>query len=189
MRATIRMAPLLLGAAVLAACGRTPPPAEAAVEELGGGLLRLAVAGPTASAAVEAGLNQATRHCAAQNGMIAVEGTRIERRGYQLRFRCLETGTPGLAAAPPQDAPAPIAAGRVAPAAAPVTGAPAPPAMPVAPQGMAPAPEPPRTGLALPGASRPLPPIAGGAPAAPPRPAALPATGPQPPSSFWQSGR
>lgn len=180
MRVTVRIVPLagalLLGAAGLAACGRATPPAPAVVEEMGGGLLRLVTTGPSASAAVEAGLNQATGYCAAQNRMIAVEGTQIEPRGYQLRFRCLETGTPGTvtaAVAPPAE-PLPVSA---------VTGAPLASVPAAAPALDTP---PPRTGPALPGAARALPPIAASAPAAP-RPAA--ATGAQPPSGFWQIGR
>lgn len=178
MRVTVRIAPLmgalLLGAAGLAACGRATPPAPAVVEEMGDGLLRLATTGPSASAAVEAGLNQATGYCAAQNRMIAVEGTQIEPRGYQLRFRCLETGTPGTvtaAVSPPAAPVLPVSA---------VTGAPLA-SMP------APVPDnpPTRSGPALPGAMRALPPIAAGTPATP-RPAPASA---QPPSGFWQIGR
>ncbi|WP_206933252.1 hypothetical protein [Roseococcus thiosulfatophilus] len=179
MRVTVRTArlagALLLGAAGLAACGRAAPPAPAVVEEMGGGLLRLATTGPSASAAVEAGLNQATGYCAAQNRMIAVEGTQIEPRGYQLRFRCLETGTPGTATA--AVAPAAMPASVSAVTGEPLTSLPA--AAPVL--DTAPA----RSGPTLPGATRALPPIAAGTPAAP-RPAAATA---QPPSGFWQSGR
>lgn len=184
MRVTVRTASLagalLLGAASLAACGRAVPPASAVVEEMGGGLLRLATTGPSASAAVEAGLNQATGHCAAQNRMIAVEGTQIQPRGYELRFRCLETGTPGsvTAAAPAE----PVAISAVTGAAlAPASGA-----MPMA------APNPDttqvRSGPVLPGAPRALTPIAAGTPSAP-RPTVGPATSAQPPSGFWQIGR
>lgn len=182
MRVTVRIAPLagalLLGAAGLAACGRATPPATAVVEEMGGGLLRLATSGASASAAVEAGLNQATGYCAARNRMIAVEGTQIEPRGYQLRFRCLETGTPGTvtAAVVPPAQPGPVSA---------VTGAPLAPVPAVAPVLDIP---PARTGPALPGATRALPPIAAGTPSAP-RPAAGPPASPQPPSGFWQIGR
>lgn len=183
VRTTLLTGALLLGVATLMGCARpAPPPAAAMVEELDGGLLLLVTTGPTASAAVEAGLNQATGYCAARNRMIAVEGTQIERRGYQLRFRCLETGTPGVvtAAAPPPPMPGPVSA---------VTGAPlarAPTAAPMAASGLeAPLP---RSGIMLPGASRALTPIAAGTPAMP-RPTAVPAAGAQPPSSFWQTGR
>ncbi|HEV7457199.1 MAG TPA: hypothetical protein VGN96_10515 [Roseococcus sp.] len=179
MRVTVRIVPLagalLLGAVGLGACGRATPPAPAVVEEMGGGLLRLATTGPTASAAVETGLNQATGYCAAQNRMIAVEGTQIEPRGYQLRFRCLETGTPGTATAavaPPAE-PATVSAVTGAP----LASVPAPAQVPDVP--------PPRTSPALPGAPRALPPIAAGTPTTP-RPAPASA---QPPSGFWQIGR
>ncbi|MBB3899596.1 hypothetical protein [Roseococcus suduntuyensis] len=179
MRVTVRTArlagALLLGAAGLAACGRANPPAPAVVEEVGGGLLRLATTGPSASAAVEAGLNQATVYCATQNRMIAVEGTQIEPRGYQLRFRCLETGTPGTVTAAVAPPAAPVAVSAV-------TGAPLV-AMPAAAPVLDTAPA--RTGPALPGATRALPPIAATTPAAP-RPAPASA---QPPSGFWQIGR
>jgi len=189
----VRIAAALLLGAGLAACARQTPPPEPVVEEMGEGLLRLAATGPTAAAAVEAGLNHATRYCAARNGMIAVEGTQIERRGYQLRFRCLETGTPGegiVAQASP--APQPLAAPPVAGPVSAVTGEPlAPPPSAVAAPALA-APPPPAapvapSGLVLPGAARALPPIAAGAPTVAPRPA--PAASPQPPSGFWQTGR
>lgn len=184
MRVTVRTAPLagalLLGAASLTACGRAAPPPPAVVEEMDGGLLRLATTGPTASAAVEAGLNQATGYCAARNRMIAVEGTQIEPRGYQLRFRCLETGTPGIVTASAATPPEPVAVSAV-------TGA---PLAPVAVQLTAPSLDtaPARTGPALPGATRALPPIAAGTATAP-RPAASATVSPQPPSGFWQIGR
>jgi hypothetical protein len=194
---------LLLGAVTFTACARPAPPPEPVVEEVADGLLRLSSTGRTASAAVEGGLNHATRYCAARNGMVAVEGTQIEARGYQLRFRCLETGTPGAAlaavpagtptgeapAAPPPPAisavtGAPLAAAALAPA------TPAATAPSVTPRPIPPAAEPvaARPGLVLPGAARALPPIAAGAAPAP-RTAPAPVTTPQTPSSFWQSGR
>ncbi len=192
MRGTPRLAcALLLGAVTLAACARPAPPPEPVVEQAGDGLLRLSSTGRTASAAVESGLNHATRYCAARNGMIAVEGTQIEARGYHLRFRCLETGTVATAA-PASGAPLPTPA-----AAAPdpravipvsvVTGAPLAPV----PAAAAPQASPARTGQVLPGATRALAPIAAGTPPQPAtaRPPAAATASPPPPSSFWQSGR
>lgn len=129
---------LLLGAVLTAGCATTSDTPQG-VAETGDGAFTLSTRGPTAAAAVERGLNQASQHCADQNRMIAVQSTRIERDGYNIAFRCLSVpGAPGgtqvaaatpavaAVAAPEPATPAPTPAAVVAEPMAPPMATPAP---------------------------------------------------------------
>jgi hypothetical protein len=150
---------------------------SAAVMDAGDGTFTLATTGPSASVAVERGLNQATQYCADRSALISVQGTRIEPGGYRIAFQCLE-GAPGLV----------LAAASAPPPGLDVIPAIAPPApaeslfAPTRPLIAAP------STSGLPGATSPLQPIAGPPAARPTAPRSF-GGGTQPASSFWQSGR
>jgi hypothetical protein len=186
---------LLMLALSVAGCA-SPAPTPQGIAEGGDGALTLSTRGPTAAGAVERGLNQASRHCADQNRMIAIQSTRIERDGYNLAFRCLSV--PGAPGGMRTASAAPLAAsptGRAEPVSAPLAAVPAvtaepltaPPALSVS-RGLPPAASPVSqpispSGTPLPTAAAPLQPIAGSSGAFA-RPSSALA-----PSSFWQSGR
>jgi hypothetical protein len=131
---------LLMLALSVAGCA-SPAPTPQGIAEGGDGALTLSTRGPTAAGAVERGLNQASRHCADQNRMIAIQSTRIERDGYNLAFRCLSV--PGAPGGMRTASAAPLAAsptGRAEPVSAPLAAVPAVTAEPLtAPPALRPA--------------------------------------------------
>jgi hypothetical protein len=147
---------VLLGAMFATGCAR-PSDAPQGIAEAGDGAFTLSTRGPTAAAAVERGLNQASQHCADQNRMISVQSTRIERDGYNIAFRCLSVpGAPGvtrMAAAAPA-APAAVTAEPIVPAtpamaAAPVTAEPLATPAPMTAEPLAAPPSPPAAPAAV----------------------------------------